>query len=235
MFLNKLRNFLRYSNKEQSNFLDDEVLSFREALQESFSWRLREVTLIKNLLENTEKDDDKGVVRKTLILLMYSHYEGFVKESLILYIYYINDLKIKKIDVISNLKVLSLESALKKKMSTQLNFDGFLYLFNNFTQLNDGIFYIREKTIIDTKSNLNFDVLLTNLTRVGICSEPFKDLEKDINAFVNRRNEIAHGVYKNLIQKSEYERWERMFNRICSDFIRLLTNAVENKEYLEEK
>ena len=58
MFLNKLRTFLRYSNKEQSNFLDDGVLSFREALQESLSWRLREVTLIKNLLENTEKDDD---------------------------------------------------------------------------------------------------------------------------------------------------------------------------------
>lgn len=235
MFLNKLRNFLRCSNKKQSNFLDDGVLSFRDTLQENFSWRLREVTLIKNVLGNTEKDDDKGVVRKMLILLMYSHYEGFVKESLILYIYYINDLNINKTEIISNLKVLSVESTLKRKLSTQLNFDGFLDLFQKLEQLNDGIFYIRENTAIDTKSNLNFDVLLTNLTRVGICSEPFKDLKEDINAFVNRRNEIAHGAYKNLIRKSEYERWERMFNRICSDFIRLLTNAVENKEYLEEK
>ena len=60
----------------------------RAALEADMAWRQEDLAFFKNQLNNIS-EDDKDRYRKSLVLILYSHMEGFVKTSLQTYIQYI--------------------------------------------------------------------------------------------------------------------------------------------------
>ena len=63
-----------------------DILEFRSDMEESLSWRVNEIVTLKNLL----REDNRVPVVKTLIVMLYAHFEGFFKDCLECYIKYIN-------------------------------------------------------------------------------------------------------------------------------------------------
>lgn len=64
---------------------------FRATLETDLAWRQEEIAFFKNQL-NYISDNNKNRYRKSLVLILYSHLEGYIKLSLQTYIQYINSL-----------------------------------------------------------------------------------------------------------------------------------------------
>lgn len=70
----------------------------RAALEMELAWRQEELAFFKNQL-NEIPENNKDRYRKSLVLILYSHMEGFIKICLQTYIQYINSQKLKRGDV----------------------------------------------------------------------------------------------------------------------------------------
>lgn len=72
----------------------------REELEEELRWRQEELAFFKNQLSNINSEEDSCRYRKSLVFLLYSHFEGYVKIALQTYIKYLNSLSLHQRDVI---------------------------------------------------------------------------------------------------------------------------------------
>ena len=82
------------------------------------AWRQEDFAFFKNQLNNIS-ENDKDRYRKSLVLILYSHMEGFVKTSLQTYIQYINSLHLSRKDVTTGLMV----AGMQKEFSAYENLD----------------------------------------------------------------------------------------------------------------
>lgn len=208
-------------------------LSFRSILEEDLTWRADEIRHLKNALNLFQKDNEKSCIRKSMILLIYAHCEGFVKSSLQAYLSYLNDLEIDGNAFIENLQLLGVEKKRKSLVNNSNNFSGFLNFFSEFKKIQQQKLRFDENSI-DTESNLKFDVLKKNLEYVGLKENDFIEIKEDLNSLLNRRNNIAHGSDHNLVQQNDVEKWLRTFDKICNHLIRVISDAVINKSYLKK-
>lgn len=79
----------------------------RLALETELAWRQEELAFFKNQL-NEIVEEDKDKYRKSLVLILYSHMEGYIKICLQTYIQYINSQGLKRKEVDTGLMVASM-------------------------------------------------------------------------------------------------------------------------------
>ena len=218
----------------------------RAALEADMAWRQEDLAFFKNQLNNIS-EDDKDRYRKSLVLILYSHMEGFVKTSLQTYIQYINSLHLSRKDVTTGLMV----AGMQKEFSSYENLDRKCEVFRRElpedTQLHrffrrvdflDSIDSLKNEKlsiddqIIDTESNLRYLVLKKNLYKIGLPIDLFSDSQGDIDSLVNRRNSIAHGNFRSGISETEYSSWESKALSVMSNVMRLIYDYANNKMYL---
>lgn len=65
---------------------------FQDFLYTDLAWRKKEISQLFMVLQTT---DTKEVVGKSMILLLYAHWEGFIKKSSKCYLKYVSDKNIK--------------------------------------------------------------------------------------------------------------------------------------------
>lgn len=92
--------------KECQKFLTCDTL--RAQLEMELGWRQEELAFFKNQL-NEIPEEYKDKYRKSLILILYSHLEGYIKISLQYYIQYINSQELNRKDVTIGLMVASMD------------------------------------------------------------------------------------------------------------------------------
>jgi len=202
------------------------IEQLREELELSLTWRSDELRMLKNNLSIMRHDEDKSKYRKTLIVMLYSHFEGFVKMSFLIYVKYINSLQIKRIDLKSKPELIassmndifqSYDNKDKKNklFKRQTNDDKFIHtiyrradLINAFSDYMDGIVEVDDK-VIDTESNLWSHVIEKNFYKLGIQHNIFKSSYKNIDQLVNLRNAISHGNKKDGIPEKLYNTLEK--------------------------
>jgi len=174
---------------------------FTASLDVDLGWRKKEVSNTL-LLHNNENE---LIIVKASLLMIYSHWEGFVKNACKLYLTYISDLSLELNDLCLNFEAIKLKGDIRElknscdtlTMSNELSFIEFIYdnkkklfkLPNKFTR-NE-----KNKDFINTKDNLSFNVYLSFLKIVGIGE---RDSIVTRNHFIdekllNNRNKIAHG------------------------------------------
>jgi len=197
-----------------------------DQMDRDMTWRLREFSDMKAAIRGADMIARPTLLR-AFIAIMYAHWEGHVRHCATKYFQYI---------------------ALRKRPYTQLQTQFYL---NSFIVRLDAFFRSRagveEKCrfmedvlsskdkrfawinpdLIDTKSNLNTDVL-RDLCR--ICGIPFAEFQKE-ERFINelllgRRNKIAHGEE---IYPGESE-IDSLVDRLVN-IMRLFRNLLENKVY----
>ena len=237
---------LNYLRKECKKSLTANDL--RAELETELAWRQEDLAFFKNLLNNISDELEKDKYRKSLVLILYSHMEGYIKIALQTYIKYINAQNLPRKDVISGLMAASMNPEfnaydnLDRKCSIfrrELPEDNVLHRFfrrvDFLDQLEDfkNAPLVIDDSVINTESNLWYVVLRKNLYKIGLPVDMFEQYHSDIDALVNRRNSIAHGDSRSGVTSQEFSNWETKINRVMNDITILIYDYANRKQYLQ--
>lgn len=224
-------------------------LEFRELLEAELTWRMEELVFLKNILTTVNGEDKKEKYRKSLICMLYSHFEGFVKISLQTYAQFITKQNLSRKHCNENLISTSMFAEFEAydnfaKKSTifkrKLPDDSRIHKLCRRTEFVANIPNYLELPLlikdncIDTQSNLHYIVLIKNLYQLGLPLDLFEKFELDINKLVHKRNSIAHGNEKSGVKEEEYQIYEKAIYYIMSSIIRVLYDYASNKQFLVE-
>lgn len=221
---------------------------FRAELEAELAWRQDEFAFFKNQLNNIPDEEKKEKYRKSLVLILYSHMEGYIKIALQTYIKYINAQNLPRKYVVSGLIAASMNQEfnaydnLDKKchiFHRELPKDTALHRFYRRVDLLDQLEDFKsaplviEDSVINTESNLWYIVLQKNFYKIGLPIDMFEEYRRDIDAFVNRRNSIAHGNSRAGVTLQEFSDWESKIKRVMEDMTILLYDYANRKQYLQ--
>jgi len=167
-----------------------------------------ELRLIESLIATVSSEDEKTMLRRSLVLLTYSHLEGFCKFSLLAYTAALNELNIKCADATYPLAAAGLTkvfAALREPNSKHEYFkkmfpdDSPLHLaareqtfIEDYETISKEPLQIPDK-IVDLKSNLSADILRKMLYRLGFSYPAVDPHASNIEKLRGMRNAIAHG------------------------------------------
>ena len=220
---------------------------FKSQLETEFTWRSDEIRFFQNLCERLVVASQKNQFRRASILLLYSHFEGYCKFALSLYVSAVNDEGLVCSQVNSAIVAASLHDILVKlrdgsgkapEFRNALPDDAKLHSFardREFVERSAEIMSRRVKLpseIVNTESNLKPVVLRKNLYRLGLPYEPFEEHEPLINKLLELRNKIAHGESKAGINKTDYDDLWSGVIKTMSNITRDITKAFDEKSFL---
>jgi hypothetical protein len=167
-----------------------------------------EIRLIERLFAMSVSDDEKKMIKRSLILVAYAHLEGFCKFSLFSYAAALNSLGITCSDAAIPVAAASLSrvfAALRDPQSKHPAFrrtmpdDAQLHLaareqifLESFHAVSSGKLDIPDR-VVDTKSNLSPDVLRKMLFQLGLSYAAVEQHQSNLAKLLGIRNAIAHG------------------------------------------
>jgi hypothetical protein len=161
------------------------------------------------------------------IPLLYAHWEGFVKLTMSYYLEFVSNKFLKN----SELKTQFIALSLQNKLGDLSNSS-----FENRTKIIDFMFSeinkrsnIPKKNIINTKSNLRFDVLKEILFILDLDDNHIDSQKNLINDLCDERNYIAHGEHKLV----DFTTFNSFFIDIIS-LMEFLKTTIENNAIQEK-
>lgn len=227
-----------------------ELVDFRSQLEADLSWRIDEIRFFKNQLSNLNTDDDKNTYRKSLVLILYSHFEGFTKLALMTYVQYINALDLKIRCVTPVLKA----AAMNKEFVAYDNFDRKSEIFRKALpedrvlhrncrriEFLEELCNFYDKTVnlpddlVDTESNLKYKVLQKNLYQLDICIDSLSEYETYIGGLLGKRNIIAHGSKQTGISEHDYSNWESKHFELMNSILNVIYESARESKFLYEE
>ena len=225
-----------------------EIIDVLSQIEEELTWRQNEIRFLRNQLSNISAEDDKKRYRKSLVVMLYSHYEGFCRTAFLIYVHQINNLRIKRGEVNEYIKTASLAEVFKaysnldkkcKLFKKVLPDDFKLHLYsrqvdfvNMINELWNDTLIIPED-IIDTESNLRPVVLRKMLFRLGFPCDTFSQYEGRIHMLLEYRNNIAHGTKKDGLTETDYYRIESATFTRTTELKKLIIKALQNDAHLK--
>lgn len=199
----------------------------KDILDKDLAWRKVELTSILTNVNSTQSNALKVALR-TSILLLYAHWEGFVKKASETYLSFVANQSLKLSDLDDSFLAIALKQQLhnftdRNDSNIQTQFVSF---FRN--NLNEDA-QIEESSVISAKSNLNSKVLKQILISIGIDYSPF-ELKANLldEQLLKYRNTIAHGEFL-LLDKGEYI---TIHSEVFA-MINEIKNRIENAVFLE--
>lgn len=226
-----------------------DINSFRTELETDWEWRLNELKMLKNLSSNLSIDQG-DIYRRSLVVFLYAHFEGFFQFALTHYIKTINDQNIPCSKANTHLISATLTNVFKALRDDNAKCDFFrtdapddtkLHRFfreNQFIENSSNILsriVNIESTSIDLESNLSPVVVKKNLYKLGLPYQLDKEVEGHLIKLKNIRNKIAHGERKDGVIAREYEGFETSVMKIISSTMRDLTQACNEQLFLQEE
>jgi hypothetical protein len=188
-----------------------EILLLEQQLIEGVEWRERELNTLKRLsIKRNLTDKERLFLVKYATPIIYSVWEGFVKEAFRVYIKYINELQLTK----NQLHINILTHAVDTK---------FEQIKTGVTDITGKIHFLSAILIdvkLPTESNINFIVINNLLHRFNLellDDNPFK---KHLNKLLTMRNDAAHGDH--VIPKDQ-----AMLNENADNVVLLMNTVME--------
>jgi len=182
----------------------------QDCLDKEFSWRIKEISQLKNSARTSRSSMQKAVIRGGVPLL-YAHWEGFVKRACEYYVDFVSHQRLTLDELESNFVVLGLKKYLQTIVSsrkTKVNIEVVDFFRKNMNQRAE----IRLPSAINTESNLSSSVFENIAMSVGIDPDRYKSRYNFIDeSLLKRRNNIAHGEYLDVD---------------CTSFLELADNVI---------
>lgn len=215
--------------------------SFELALTSDFDRRFDEIIAFKKVIDAGVKSDADRL-RRSLLLILYSHLEGFCVYALREYVKAINLCRFMCKHTSSAIVAGSWHHVFKalhdgdKKcevFKSSLPDDSELHLHwrrRHFVQEYNRL--IEEEVnlsddVINSESNLKPLVLKRNMFLVGLDYGMVDDHVKEMQMILARRNPIAHGEDTNGVELEDYDKMESAYFSICTRLIDELVDAHE--------
>lgn len=195
----------------------------QDFLDAEFSWRLKEVADLKLATRSTRARISPDTLIRASIPLLYAHWEGFIKNSSIGYVNFVNHQKMKyeELDscfIVFGMKKKLIELAESKVATSNIAMINFLISdLGNTTKL-------QLNQVVDTESNLSSKVFENVAVSIGIDPGKYKPKYALIDkSLLERRNGIAHGEYIDIDSKD----WRVLADEVLG-LMRGYKNDIEN-------
>jgi hypothetical protein len=174
---------------------------FTNYLEEDLAWRKKELS---SLILVAEGHEDNKAILKSIILLLYAHWEGYIKKSSKIYLKYIAESKKGITELTQNFKAVALKDMIAQCIEhvDHLTLQNEMTVINRLAKLEHIKFKVninvdndQENSIIDTAGNLTPKILRNIHSIIGLNYKTTLELkESHINSHLLRnRNLIAHG------------------------------------------
>ena len=175
-------------------------MSILNALTRDLDWRETEIASMRLLLvSNSTSPSQKIALLRAAWAMLYAHYEGFCKNTLIAFYDAICSRNVKCVDLPNPTKVLALHATFKHLRSmTDIALLAEVESFPT-TYLDKAPNF----PDVDTQSNLWPDVLIGLIESADLSPSKVKEHRVKLSTLVSRRNGIAHGE-NNIISEFEY-------------------------------
>jgi len=198
----------------------DELL---EGIESEISWRRREIHNIKLALDSSRPFLIPHLGRAGVVIA-YSHWEGFIKESCALYLEYVSRKRLRIDELSTNFVALACMKALKEASLTKSP-TPYHQLVDFFRENGHDVSRIPYKEVIDTESNLSSAVLFKLAEALGIRLEDNFDLKRKFidRSLLKTRHAIAHGEFLEVKQEFAHEIFEQV-----ESLLEAFKTAVEN-------
>lgn len=201
---------------------------FVDLIDKEIVWRKKELSYLKGNIK-TNSPHFKTHLRSGVVLL-YAHWEGFVKNSCELFLTYIKSQRLAYNELSENLIALSLKQNLTSFEQTNKSTIHCQIVDFILNRLGERAI-IPNSNVIKTGSNLNSNILQEILTTVGI---DYTDYELKNNLLdgilLKNRNSIAHGEYMELDEVNFNELFDEII-WMMDDIKTKLTNSVVLESY----
>lgn len=225
------------------------LASIRAELEEDRTWRQDEIRMLRNLLASMSNEDEQKRFRRSLVLMLYAHYEGFCKVALLQYVKSINLAAIPCRDAAPAVVAATWDRIFHRLENPTRKCDIFRADLPDDTQLHrfarrrdfvgeigtfDKVVAKVPDETVDAESNLTPLVLRKNLYRIGLDHDALDSWEGDINHLLNRRNKIAHGQERDGLTALEYERVEKAAFRVMEGVMDLVMQAIQQQVFRKQ-
>ncbi len=165
------------------------LTELQEKVDNDIAQRKKELINLKGLLLNA-KAKNELLLAKCLVVMSYSHWEGFVKNATRIYMKYVQFQGLNANQYSQELRSALTYRQIMKNSDSVVN----KILLTEDCLYNNKVLTVDVDDLCDTESNLNFDVLKKILYNVGLRSNVFDTKEIYINEkIVGDRNKFAHG------------------------------------------
>lgn len=162
-------------------------------INERLAARKMEIFYIKGILEDKKqkKSKETTVLSKALIVMSYSHLEGFVKECVKSYLDYLNTKGIQIRELSSPLLASYIHSSLFQNPLSPI--DAIEKIESMIVDTHESVCF-NSDYMSDTESNLKMDVLLKIVKRIGMDPRQWESYRVYLDSVILKyRNEFAHG------------------------------------------
>ena len=207
-------------------------MTILENIKFDIDWRMGELASLKTIPHRYKMANHHISLLKTyLVPAIYAIWEGFVQNTMLAYILEINK---------------------KDNMAYSLRTDILLYVVENDDKLNlcvprtnkvqqekfiTEVFSILNKPIkiatkVQTKSNVNLEVINHLLTTFGLTALP--DCYRDsLNKLLNFRNKIAHGEKAIIVSDDHISEFTQLINNLMVEIATRIEEGLQIKSYLK--
>lgn len=220
----------------------------RAELEEELTWRLEEIRFFKNQLGELRKDEERERYRRAMVVMLYSHFEGFWKMAFMIYVNAINSCRVRCSEATESLVAASFSDLFEALADSGRKSDHFrrnapddtkLHRFSRhaefvgrFHEFTSKTIVIEPENVVDTESNLKPSVIRKNLFRLGFKHDAFKKHEGTVDWLLQWRNEIAHGATRSGVKDSEYEPLELAVVDVMKSVLQFVYDSLKDKRYL---
>jgi len=203
-----------------------------EEIQEDITWRNLELSKIKNIALNLN-DAELKIFLKSILPLLYAHWEGFIVVSLKIVFKYLNTLHLSSNDYCDIYLTTAYEQTLKS-LDNSTGFDKrkkhLINLYKTFKE------QVMLDSKVDTKSNLNFGILEEICKKINLDINKFTTYKEELNELVNIRNSISHGENSyNFESYDDIQKYLNLLKNLMLDFESEIQDLLKNEKYLKEQ
>ncbi len=188
--------------------LDD----FLDVLDEDLGWRKKEISELFGLCQS----QDIEVLRKSTLLMIYSHWEGFIKNAAKSYLSHVSDLKIKLGMLTINYRTIDIKGVISSCSQSQdtLTLSNELMFMKNYAKHDSKNFTLdkkylleKNKSLINTHDNLSPSVFTNFCCILGLSEKDAIASKKNYldESFLGNRNSISHGSKITFDEDSEFD------------------------------
>lgn len=198
-----------------------------DIIDEEYTWRFHEIANIKTEVKSMNPSNKKlAPMVRSLVMLSYSHWEGFVKYSTRYFFDYLSFLALD----LSQTNPALVASSLSYDIANRGKVDSIQLIQKVLTDKSFKPVYHGE-IMTDPNSNLNFKILEIIATNIGISISSLTIKKTKLDEIIlGRRNKMAHGENDSIDKNYGVEVADASLE-LMNDFKTLLQNMIATEGY----
>ncbi len=208
-----------YTDQDLSDLFDQDLI-----------WRRKELSDLKAAVKAADAAA-KPVLLRAIVTMSYAHWEGYVRNCANRYFEYLTIRRRTYANLERQIYVNTFLARIDALHQSRANLEARCKLVNDILDGMTGTFKYVNPSLIDTKSNLNTDIIREICLICSVDSLHFETKRVFLDQFIlKRRNAIAHGQNE-FIQETGVDDLIAEILGLMQHFRSLLENKVYQKQY----